>query len=150
MAYQLTDSDIERTMSYISKSNDCWVWLGKPASTGYGQIGFGKRSERKTRNAHRVVYELLVGDIPEGKQLDHLCRNRMCVNPAHLEPVTQRENLLRGDTIPAKNSSKTNCIRGHKLTVDNTRDYAGRGGRQCKTCVYIRQKEHRQKQKEIA
>lgn len=147
MAYQLTDSDIERTMSYISKSSDCWVWLGKPANTGYGQIGFGYPN-RKVRNAHRVIYELLVGEIPDGKQLDHLCRNRLCVNPEHLEPVTQKENLLRGDTIPAKNKAKTHCVRGHKLSGDNIRTYGKRGGRQCKPCMNIRKKESRQKQKE--
>lgn len=150
MAYQLTDQDIERTMSHISKSDDCWVWLGKPANTGYGQIGFGKRNERVTKNAHRVVYELLVGEVPEGKQLDHLCKNRLCVNPAHLEPVTQRENLLRGDGIPAVNAAKTHCVRGHKLSGDNVRTYGLRGGRQCIQCVRMRQKQYRQKVKEIS
>lgn len=146
MAYQLTDKDVERLMSHISKSNDCWLWLGKPANTGYGQIGFGKRSERVTRNAHRVVYELLVGEVPEGKQLDHLCRNRMCVNPAHLEPVTQKENLLRGDTIPAKNAVKTHCNRGHEFTDKNTYRY-GSNQRMCRACAHVRKKQYRQKQK---
>lgn len=147
MAYQLTDQDIERTMKHISKSDDCWVWLGKPASTGYGQIGFGY-PDRTVRNAHRVVYELLVGEIPEGLQLDHLCRNRMCVNPAHLEPVTQRENLLRGHGIPAINAAKTHCVNGHEFTNDNTYIY-GKNSRMCKICVYNRKKQSRQKHKEI-
>lgn len=145
---ELTIADIERTFRSIQKTDDCWTWLGKPANTGYGQIGFGYPN-RKVRNSHRVVYELLVGGIPEGKQLDHLCRNRLCVNPEHLEPVTQKENLLRGDTIPAKNKAKTHCVRGHEFTPANTGDYGGRGGRQCKRCVYIRQKQYRQKVKEI-
>lgn len=148
MGYQLTNSDIERTMRCIQKTEDCWLWLGKPASTGYGQIGYGARKTRIVRNPHRVIYELLVGDIPEGLQLDHLCRNRLCVNPNHLEPVTQKENLLRGDTIPAKNKAKTHCIRGHEFTEENTYRY-GSNQRRCKTCVNVRKKQNRQKIKEI-
>jgi len=83
--------------------------------------------------AHRFGYELLVGPIPTGLTLDHLCRVRTCVNPAHLEPVSIGENVLRGDTRPAANLKKTHCPRGHAYDAANT--YIARGGeRHCRTC----------------
>lgn len=83
----------------------CWEWIGTLSSEGYG------RFEKDL--AHRVSYRRSVGPIPEGLQLDHLCRNRRCVNPEHLEPVTGRINTLRGETLPAMNAAKTECIHGH-------------------------------------
>lgn len=77
--------------------NGCWLWRGShgPASNGYGRIGVGTQRQRRSRLAHRVSYELLVGPIPDGLVLDHLCGVRHCVNPDHLEPVTQKENVRR-------------------------------------------------------
>jgi hypothetical protein len=75
---------------------------------------------------------LLVGPIPEGKQLDHLCRNRACINPEHLEPVTAKENILRGESFSAKNARKTHCIHGHELSGDNLRIL--KHGRVCLEC----------------
>lgn len=104
----------------------CWLWQRSKLTAGYGQVGRGIP-------AHRVVYEELVGPIPEGLQLDHLCRVRACVNPGHLEPVTRRENLLRGESPAAKHARKTHCPKGHPFEGENL--YVDpRGQRGCKTC----------------
>lgn len=96
--------NVDKTLS------GCWLWTGK-TSNGYGVVGVGGRAGR-TMKAHRAAYESLVGAIPVGMDLDHLCRVRNCVNPAHLEPVTRRENLKRSPLTPA---GKTHCPRGHDL-----------------------------------
>lgn len=82
----------ERLEARIDRSGDCWVWTGNRTSAGYGQVW----ARRRMLLVHRVVYEQLVGPIPEGLVIDHLCRNRSCCNPAHLEPVTTAENVRRG------------------------------------------------------
>ena len=89
---QFTDVFTARFWSRVVKSDDCWEWAGAHDNHGYSKTSF----EYRDMAAHRVAYELVVGPIPEGLTIDHLCRNRGCVNPAHLEPVTQRENTLRG------------------------------------------------------
>ena len=106
----------------------CWHWTGGRTSHGYGTLWFDGRSQR----AHRVVYEALVGPIPDGLVIDHLCRNRLCVNPDHLEPVTLLENIRRGQG----NGSKTHCPSGHEYTPENTRRNA-LGWRYCRTCKRI-------------
>lgn len=88
----------------------CWVWTARRALNGYGQFVV----DRRTRSTHRLAYEALVGPIPDGLVLDHLCRNRACCNPDHLEPVTPAENAARG-----VEATKTHCLRGHALTGDN-------------------------------
>lgn len=109
--------------------DSCWTWTGCTKAKGYGYL---KVHGVKVR-AHRFAYELLVGPIPAGLVIDHLCRNRACVNPAHLEPVTSRENTLRGQTLAAENFQKSACPQGHALAGENLRvDAAGK--RQCKTC----------------
>jgi HNH endonuclease len=110
----------------------CWLWTGALVD-GYGAI-YGAL-EGGTKKAHRVTYELSVGPIPPGLQLDHLCRVRHCVRPSHLEPVTQRENIYRGQAPPSINASKTHCDHGHLLAGDNLRIY--RGCRYCKACRRI-------------
>lgn len=107
----------------------CWVWTASMYNGGYGRIRF----EKKDYVAHRLVYELLVSQIPAGLQLDHLCRVRTCVNPAHLEPVTCRENLMRGETHAAANAAKTHCVHGHALEGDNL--VMRRGYRTCRRCA---------------
>lgn len=109
--------------------DDCWDWLGALGTSGYGSL---VRSG-KLWQAHRWTYEELVGPIPEGLELDHLCRRRSCVNPRHLEPVVPRENKLRGVSPVAANARKTHCIHGHPFDEQNTR-VTKRGGRECKAC----------------
>ena len=106
----------------------CWPWLGRLYPAGYGECHlFGEGY------AHRIAYILTRGPIPKGLQIDHLCRNRACANPEHLEAVTQRENILRGTGASARNAVKTHCIRGHEFTPENTyREPTG--GRRCRTC----------------
>lgn len=108
----------------------CWVWTGAKNPRGYGNIGY----QGKTYKAHRFVYERLVGPIPEGMTLDHLCFNSLCVNPEHLEPCTNAENNRRGTSLSAMRARQTHCVRGHEFTPDNTYIRPGRGGRRCKTC----------------
>jgi hypothetical protein len=107
----------------------CWVWTGPLDSRGYGNMNIKGRGPI----AHRHAYEFAVGPIPEGLEIDHLCRVRACVNPAHLEPVTSAENMRRA--ADAKFAARGNvCINGHEYTPDNT--YVNpRGGRQCRICM---------------
>jgi len=100
---------------------------------GYGRATF----EDRTQNAHRVAYVLAHGPIAAGLHVDHLCRNRLCCNPAHLEAVTVRENLYRSPAMIAR-VSKTHCPRGHPYSGNNLRVYAS--GRQCRACGNVQQR----------
>jgi HNH endonuclease len=100
----------------IDEATGCWVWKRSVTPSGYGHL----RDSGRMQYAHRVYYERSRGVIPAGLQLDHLCRNRRCVNPEHLEPVTGHENTLRGDTIAARRKAQTHCIRGHPFDEANT------------------------------
>lgn len=110
----------------------CWIWAAATSAGGYGTFTVHNRTVR----AHRLAYERLVGPIPDGLQVDHLCRVRRCVNPNHLEPVTQRENLMRGEGSPAQNARKTHRKRGHLLAGDNL-FIKPQGWRQCRICMRL-------------
>lgn len=103
--------------------DECWLYAGQQFGGGYGRIDSWLKDLKKSKTylAHRVMYENCVGPIPEGLVLDHLCRNTICINPDHLEPVTDAENLRRGVGEAARNSKKTHCIRGHEFSPGNTR-----------------------------
>jgi hypothetical protein len=107
---------------------DCWNWTAAMDTKGYGQFYDNGRK----MGSHRYSYEMFVGPIPVGLDLDHLCRNRLCCNPAHLEAVSRRENLVRGNTIVAAKVRQTHCIHGHEFTEANV--YLWRGRRHCRTC----------------
>lgn len=112
----------------------CMPWPGV-IECGYGTL----RVRGKTTYAHRAIYENVNGPVPDGMVLDHLCRNRDCVNPDHLEPVTNKENILRGVSPAAINARKTHCVRGHALTGENL-FINSNGRRVCRTCARNRPK----------
>lgn len=113
----------------IDQSSGCWIWTAYKNKSGYGVVSIGGM---RAVLAHRVIYELLCTTIAPGKTLDHLCRVRACVNPAHLEQVSNIENILRGVGFTANNARKTHCKNGHEFCVDNT--YIRNGHRSCREC----------------
>ncbi len=116
----------------IQKTKDCWFWIGSLTQQGYGRMWV--KSRNSTNYAHRIVYELLVGPIPEGLTIDHLCRNKLCVNPEHMEAVSSRVNALRGYGPPAINARKRRCHKGHLFNDKNVMLVRGGRKRQCKIC----------------
>jgi hypothetical protein len=121
---------LERFVSKIDQDDGsgCWLWTAGISPAGYAQF----RYDGKKQNAHRFSYEVFNGPIPEGTHIDHLCRVRHCVNPAHLEAVTCHENIMRGEGVAAINSKKTHCPKGHELTGANLR--AKNNERRCLAC----------------
>lgn len=113
----------------------CWLWRGWMNSDGYGRYKFSDRGVM----AHRLVYVLSGGEIPDGKVIDHLCRVRCCVNPGHLEVVTNRTNVLRGEGVTAAHARKTHCPKGHALSEENTIYQIQPGrftSRRCRICQH--------------
>lgn len=132
----------ERLMEKIEVvPNDCWVFTGR-LSNGYARIW-------KNVLAHRFMYEFILGEKP-GETLDHLCRVRHCCNPFHLEKVSSRENVLRGEGTSAVNARKTHCLNGHELSGDNVYLQIRESGfhsRSCRACHASRQREYMTKKK---
>jgi hypothetical protein len=127
---------------YDVDENGCWLWRGGRFENGYAQI----RYDGKTRRAHRVIYEVLVGPIQAGLVLDHLCRVRHCVNPDHLEVVTERENIYRGLGLAGINAAKTHCVNGHEFSPENTYYSPNAHRRSCRICsrdAQVRYKERK-------
>ena len=125
---------IDRKISPEPNSG-CWLWTGAVGSHGYGQVG--KTPEFNTTVVHKILYEEKFGPVPDGLELDHLCRVRCCVNPDHLEPVTRRENIMRGIAPSALQAKQSECKNGHPLSGDNLRTYKTKYGigRKCKICA---------------
>jgi len=116
----------------VKHDNGCWEWTGALTTRGYGEIRCPDR--RSPRAVHRLMYEMVIGRVPEGLVLDHLCRNRRCANPDHLEPVTNLVNIRRGTH---SNAIKTHCAKGHHYDRENTRLYQRKSGlwrRECCAC----------------
>lgn len=122
----------EKFWALVEKGPECWNWRGTTFHKGYGSF---RVSPTQNHGAHRVAYVLSGRTIPQGYHVDHLCGNRLCVNPAHLEAVTPTENARRGyaNRYPAKNPDITQCIHGHSLLPDNVR-LSSSGRWYCRTC----------------
>lgn len=118
-------------------NDPCWIWQGTKSSNGYGLMGVKIENGWQTRHAHRISYENLIGPVPTGLDLDHLCRRRICINPNHLEPVTRSENLSRSPLM-GRQKKKTHCPRGHLYSGTNSR-----GQRICHKCLAMAQARHR-------
>lgn len=139
MSPTLSDADIARFWTKVAAApGGCIVWTKGLSSSGYGRFCLGKHYKYQ---AHRVAYELARGPIPAGLVLDHLCCVRRCVNHLHLEPVTHKENILRGEGLAAKNALKTHCPAGHEYNAENTYHFKRsetRVGRNCLPCERAR------------
>lgn len=138
---------LERFWSKVDKRGpeDCWLWLASTTWAGYGRFQLSWKPRIRVI-AHRFTYEMANGPIPDGLEIDHLCRNRKCVNPTHLRVVTHRENTLCGQSFSAINASKIYCIRGHPLFGENLYIHPG-GQRVCRICRGASQKRYELKKR---
>lgn len=134
---ELTPKEIERFWASVEVPDQpscCWRWVKAKDDRGYGSVSVTRNGKQKFYRAHRVAYTLLIGPIPDGLPLDHLCKTLPCINPDHLEPVEPRINTIRGASPSSRNRIKTHCVNGHEFTPGNTYR-TSRGGRHCLTCM---------------
>ena len=134
-----------RFFAKVNKTETCWLWAACLNNNGYGRFYFNGRNI----TAQRAAFILFRGEIPNGFEIDHLCRVRHCVNPDHLETVNHRTNLLRGNTNTAARWHRTHCPRGHELEGDNITWIRDGRGRECRRCKNDRMKVYYWKMKEI-
>lgn len=129
----------------VDEESGCWVWTAGLMSNGYAQF---RQSTSKNGHGHRFAYEHFVGSVPKGYTIDHLCRNRACVNPEHLEAVPHRINVLRSKNAAAKNAVKTHCPKGHPYDRANTYSNPKTGRRSCRACMLVATKKWRAEHKD--
>lgn len=122
----------------------CWIWQGTKYANGYGRF----HVDNGEHLVHRLAYEWLVGTIPPGKVIDHLCRNRACVNPSHMEIVTRIENVMRGISSPALKAKQQTCVRGHDLSGDNLYIRPD-GHRECRECHSLAKQRYQARKKRL-
>src|ERR1035437_9785011 len=133
MGQRIRGDNTRRFWSKVEVADSCWLWTDPLDRDGYARFYWNGR----TMGAHRVAYEQFIGPISDGLVIDHLCRVRHCVNPEHMEVVTNRENLRRGESFSAKKKRQTECIHGHPFTSENTYIRPDNGCRQCRECNRI-------------
>ena len=128
--YDYSRTDRQRFEALVRKTPGCWLWLGAIGSKGYPQFRF----EGRTQPAHRVAHVLARGPIPDGFEVDHLCRTPLCVRPSHLEAVPPAVNNLRSGSASSRNARKACCPRGHEYDAENTYVHPATGWRRCRRC----------------
>jgi hypothetical protein len=128
----MTDLPDRFCSKFVVDESGCWLWIASIRKDGYARF----QVDGEARLGHRFAYEFVNGPVPPGLELDHLCRVRRCVNPAHLEPVTRRVNVLRGESPAAVHARKTACPNGHPYDMTNTN-----GARKCRQCIRERRME---------
>ena len=143
----MTPGEFERFEAKVQPepNSGCWLWSGACSNGGYGRF---KIEGDMLKLAHRLSYEHFVGPIADGLCIDHLCRVRSCVNPSHLEAVTLRENLLRGEGPSARCARQTHCLRGHEFTEENTYCRRNARKRECRTCRNMHSANWKKREKE--
>lgn len=142
-------TDEERFWAKVQPTGFCWLWNGAREHHGHGMFNLGADQGRRPVRSHRFAYEALVGPIPDGLELDHLCRNPPCVNPDHLEPVTHAENMRRGYAPQYVTRRRGTCASGHDIDDDTKVFISKTGRRTCKVCAARRQREYLDRKKTV-